>query len=544
MQQAAMLTLLLLLAAPSPAAAPLPLFDGHIHFNADASRMYTPAEALAAMRHAGIRGALVSSTPNEGTHALQNLDPGRIVPEIRPYRAEADRGNWYNDPGIADFVDQELRRGGYRAVGEFHLFGSQAASPVVGRIVRTAVERDLPLHAHADAQAVDILFDHGPRARILWAHAGMNASVAEIGRMLDRHPNLMAELSYRDDVAPAGKLDVTWRELFLRHPQRFVFGSDTWTASRWRELGPLAQAAREWLAQLPPDVAENIAWRNAERLFAPRQSGATRAASLRSDTLLDSGRDATLDVARHLAGFLVTVAGQQPGRPCRHDDHVVWIRLHIEHDHFEGAQDRPVHTHIEYLLVERERAEMHRGNILKADRVPLVLAENLPVVLQTARQVFLAQNLELLLLEAGLHALQHLGIVALDIVLPQCGVVRGVAGCETENPDERRCRKREKLSHGDLPDSARASGRARRGTILLSAAAGGFNLGQINRALGRRGQVLFGRFRPRPKAGAKRWDAPASCASADPSFLTGINVSRRYSCGQSPKPLQHEETGE
>lgn len=270
MRFVAVLTLLLVLAPPLSAAEPLPLFDGHIHYNAEAGTMYTPAQALAAMRQAGIRGALVSSTPNEGTHALHGLDPGRIVPEVRPYRTEADRGSWFDDPGIAEFVGQELRRGSYRAVGEFHVFGTQAASPVIGRIVRMAVEHDLPLHAHADAQAVDLLFGHAPRVRILWAHAGMNASVAEVGRMLDRHPGLMAELSYRDDVAPAGKLDVAWRALFLRHPQRFVFGSDTWTASRWRELGPLAQAAREWLAQLPPDVAENIAWRNAERLFGPR----------------------------------------------------------------------------------------------------------------------------------------------------------------------------------------------------------------------------------------------------------------------------------
>lgn len=270
MRNAILLALLVLPAMPEQAAELPPIFDGHIHFNADASRMFGPADALAAMRQAGIRGALVSSTPNDGTHVLHGLDPGRIVPAIRPYRSESDRGGWFADPEVADFVEQHLRRGGYRAIGEFHVFGAQAASPVMGRIVRLAVERDLPLHAHADAQAIEILFGHGAQARIVWAHAGMNAPVAEITRMLDRCPNLMAELSYRDDIAPAGRLDPAWEALFLRHPQRFIFGSDTWTPSRWRELGALAQAARAWLVQLPPDVAEMIAWRNAERLF-PRQ---------------------------------------------------------------------------------------------------------------------------------------------------------------------------------------------------------------------------------------------------------------------------------
>jgi hypothetical protein len=32
-----------------------------------------------------------------------------------------------------------------------------------------------------------------------------------------------------------------------------------------------ARWSREWLADLPREVAENIAWKNGERLFAPRR---------------------------------------------------------------------------------------------------------------------------------------------------------------------------------------------------------------------------------------------------------------------------------
>jgi hypothetical protein len=35
-------------------------------------------------------------------------------------------------------------------------------------------------------------------------------------------------------------------------------------------IGPHANWSREWLADLPPAVAERIAWQNGERLFAPR----------------------------------------------------------------------------------------------------------------------------------------------------------------------------------------------------------------------------------------------------------------------------------
>jgi len=55
--------------------------------------------------------------------------------------------------------------------------------------------------------------------------------------------------------------------LFLKYPDRFIYGSDTWIPPRWGEVVALAERARGWLAQLPSDVAEDIAFRNAERIF-------------------------------------------------------------------------------------------------------------------------------------------------------------------------------------------------------------------------------------------------------------------------------------
>ena len=53
----------------------------------------------------------------------------------------------------------------------------------------------------------------------------------------------------------------------LRHPERFLVGSDTWIDARWDSYGSLMTEYRGWLAQLPREVAEKIAYRNAERLF-------------------------------------------------------------------------------------------------------------------------------------------------------------------------------------------------------------------------------------------------------------------------------------
>jgi Amidohydrolase len=245
-----------------------PIFDGHIHYNQDAQQRYSPEAVLRILKDAGMTRALVSSTPNDGTVKLYEAQPDFIVPFLRPYRTDADRSGWFNDPEILEFVGESLKRGIYRGIGEFHLHGSEAQSPVMQRLADLAVEKGLVLHAHSDALAIETLFRLNPRLKIIWAHAGMTAPPSLIGAMLERNHALWVELSYRlTEIAPQGELDPQWRALFLRHPERFITGSDTWNASRWEELPRLTRATRGWLSQLPQEVAAKIAYDNAARLF-------------------------------------------------------------------------------------------------------------------------------------------------------------------------------------------------------------------------------------------------------------------------------------
>jgi predicted TIM-barrel fold metal-dependent hydrolase len=67
-----------------------------------------------------------------------------------------------------------------------------------------------------------------------------------------------------------------WRALLLRFPDRFVYGSDTWIPSRWSQVDTLTREAQDWLATMPPAVAQAIAYGNAQRLFgAPGKAAAT-----------------------------------------------------------------------------------------------------------------------------------------------------------------------------------------------------------------------------------------------------------------------------
>ncbi len=252
----------------------LPLFDAHIHYNRVDWQQFPPSAVLALWQQAGISGALVSSTPDEGTLKLYEVAAKQVIPFLRPYRSPADRGNWFADAEVVAYVTQRLQRGIYRGIGEFHLSDRQFHTAQIKRLLELASERDIVLHAHCDAATVRGLYALNPKAKILWAHAGMDTSVQTIATTLERFPTLMAELSVRQrDIAPGGRLDPQWRALFLRYPKRFMVGVDTSRASRWQSYLQLAQEHRRWLLQLPRDVAEQIAHGNAERYFAIGQAG-------------------------------------------------------------------------------------------------------------------------------------------------------------------------------------------------------------------------------------------------------------------------------
>ena len=257
-------------AGSAQAAEPLPLFDAHLHYNVEAAQgPYRLDTVLKLFRDHHVTGILANSRPNDGTRALVEARPADVwvVPFIRPYIVQPDRHTWFNDPNIFAVIETEHKRGYYQGIGEFHLFGKDAKTEWVRKTVDFAVAHNLWLHAHSDDEAVDILFAHNPKVRIIWAHTGFTTGPEMIGRYLRKYPNLQGELSYRYDVAEGGKLKPAWRRLFEQFPDRFVIGSDTWVNERWGQYAGIMNGYRGWLAELPKDVAEMIAWRNAERMF-------------------------------------------------------------------------------------------------------------------------------------------------------------------------------------------------------------------------------------------------------------------------------------
>jgi hypothetical protein len=248
-------------------AAELPIFDAHIHYSHDAWDNLPPPEAIAVLRKAGLKRALVSSSGDDGTQRLFDLAPDLILPSLRPYRTRSDTSTWVRDPSIVPYLESRLAKYRYVALGELHVYGADADLPVMRRAVELAREHKLLLHAHSDADGIERLFRQDPAARILWAHSGFERP-EEVREMLRKHRNLWCDLAFRNEHGSGGKVPPEWRAAFDEFPDRFLVGTDTFTPERWLYIGEHANWSRAWLASLPPALAERIAWRNGEALFA------------------------------------------------------------------------------------------------------------------------------------------------------------------------------------------------------------------------------------------------------------------------------------
>ena len=267
-----------------------PLFDTHLHYNQEAwdgnTGPYPPADALARIQRNGVKALVANSRPNTGTQTLAAARETReagvsVVPFVRLYRNRADYDNWFRDDSIYEMVQTELARGtasgAYKGLGEFHLYDSANANgPVAKKLIVLAEQKKLAVLAHVDDVAIDLLMAHAPSdgrtLRLIWAHTGIGGPpVARVQALLERYPLLMGELSYRPGLTcDGGVLCPEWRALILKYPDRFMVGSDTWVNQRWSAYDEIMRGYRTWLGDLPPDVAQRVAWGNAAALFGVR----------------------------------------------------------------------------------------------------------------------------------------------------------------------------------------------------------------------------------------------------------------------------------
>ena len=244
------------------------LHDAHIHYSKDMWEILPPEQAIVMLKNANIKRALVSATPTEGAEKLYRQDADLVVPMLRPYKSWRHRFTWFNDPQLKKYLLEHLEKIPYRGIGEFHVFGKDAATPSIEAMISLARDRKLPLHAHTDLQGMKIILQKAHDMVVIWAHGGFDVPLQTLKSLVESNPRFYIELSYREGMLDEqGNLQAPWKAFLNQYSKRFLVGMDTYKPSRWAALAENAQSTQHWLKQLSEESAQNIAIKNFDRLF-------------------------------------------------------------------------------------------------------------------------------------------------------------------------------------------------------------------------------------------------------------------------------------
>jgi len=248
----------------------LPLFDAHIHYKEPAWSAYSVQSVIELMDKNGVAMGLVSSTPDEGTIMLWDYAPNRIVPELRPYRGDAGSSNWTKAPDMEAYIEERLNAYPHEGIGEFHIHRLDTSDePFFRQVIALAKSRDIYLHVHSGPDPIRWLYSLDPQVKIIWAHTGLGEPTDVVYNLMSDYPALLADTSLREfNILGSGEeLDPEWPTIIMEFQDRLMIGSDTWVNSQWDNYTAIMNSNRKWLSMLPREVAEKIAYKNAERLF-------------------------------------------------------------------------------------------------------------------------------------------------------------------------------------------------------------------------------------------------------------------------------------
>lgn len=280
--------LLLLAAVPCRAQQSPPRYsDAHVHLN--------EAEAwVRIMEEIGISRSIALAGRTADNYALLEAGrrwPGRILPflSVSPEHREFRNAWEADDESLVSFVDSLLARGGFYGIGEISVSHFPATGfPEAdfdpnGRAMRAllglAGKHSVPILIHAEVTRLRefeaLLRDHRD-VTVIWAHGGYTPLFLA-RRLLERHPNLVYELSARTWDRHPRSPDYTvfrnetmvwpeWLELIERMPTRFLVGTDAAGRSASGDIHN-ARRVQLFLNQLSPAARVQVAETNLERIL-------------------------------------------------------------------------------------------------------------------------------------------------------------------------------------------------------------------------------------------------------------------------------------
>lgn len=303
-------------AAQEPAAGSMPLIDVHFHLmpfmrpEALEARMDKNHVALAIS--AGAIGGPQIGSPRARDAEVTLLLDSRYIPASGSgelYRAEraagtalfTDAANPHRTDAFARLLEQ--RYDGRRAIPEtFPNAENSSVDPLRRRRVPTdgpffqelmklAVQENLPLPMHMEwhpesvAQLANLLRAH-PLGTVVLSHCGKITVADDIRRFFEQHTNVYCDLGFRGAPLasqeslkdpnrliywPSGlfrKADIKpdWLKLINDFPDRFMMAIDD--VHSWEQYDEVVAAIRDGvLAKLEPKIAEQVAYRNAIKVY-------------------------------------------------------------------------------------------------------------------------------------------------------------------------------------------------------------------------------------------------------------------------------------
>jgi predicted TIM-barrel fold metal-dependent hydrolase len=285
--RALLVTMALACAAWVAAAQTIPFVDAHVHLN-------DPALQLELMDRHGATHAVVfwgGRSDNASVLRAAREHAPRLIPfaSISPERTLYAPLWRADDTKLVDELDALLATGHYKGIGELSVAHFPAAGfsetdyPLGGAmmsgIFALAGKYKVPVLLHVEitrlAELEDLLTRHRD-VTVIWAHGGYTPLFLA-RRLLERHPNLVYELSARTWPRHPRSPDYTvlrdgsavwpeWLELVESQPRRFIVGTDAAGRSRTNDTMKF-ESVQNFLRQLSPTTRELVATRNLLRLL-------------------------------------------------------------------------------------------------------------------------------------------------------------------------------------------------------------------------------------------------------------------------------------
>lgn len=234
---------------------------------------------------------------------IQSTPPKSVTEKIKKdFRTHATD---LAESGIIGFGEMAAL---HLSLSEEHVFEeTQPDHPLFLELADVAAEYRIPISLHMEAvpenmttpkdvssrnpqnlqeniRAFERLLGYNRNASVIWEHAGWDntgwRSTELMDRLLTDHPNLYCAFKVRErnptidggamlnrPVNESGVLLPEWRNLILKHPDRFIIGTDTFTSNLQTRLPQSWNETWSIPNQLPDDIALKVRIENACKIY-------------------------------------------------------------------------------------------------------------------------------------------------------------------------------------------------------------------------------------------------------------------------------------